>query len=327
MHALQVTLCTIALNNERLLRKLVLRRQDMKSLRGRLGANTDFENAEEVAKAVQVALEKRSEKATSCFSKLCGCMLTPIIRLLGFGRSEAELWERIQSTTEEIRDLQKQEYQVSAVYITFETEQGQRTALEAMNASRTELLSNTAMSLDPTALFRGQVLNVEEASEPTTVRWLDLDYGVISMNTRVCCTYGVTLALVALSAVILNFSRTRVNTWFYAVILSTLNFIIPFVVRILVSSEKHYDDGSMQRSLYIKITIFRWMNTVIITRIITPFVATLGEDNIDVSYFFKSAVFFYCGPHNTSSTLQPNTDDQHSQCITHLRYVKQCFSI
>ena len=60
MHALQVTLCTIALNNERLLRKLVLRRQDMKSLRGRLGANTDFENAEEVAKAVQVALAKKA---------------------------------------------------------------------------------------------------------------------------------------------------------------------------------------------------------------------------------------------------------------------------
>lgn len=51
----------------------------------------------------------------------------------------------------------------------------------------------------------------------------------------------------------------------------------------MVSYEKHYDEGSMQRSLYIKITLFRWMNTAIITRVITPFVATLGVDKIDVS--------------------------------------------
>ena len=54
-------------------------------------------------------------------------------------------------------------------------------------------------------------------------------------------------------------------------------------VRIMVSYEKHYDEGSMQRSLYIKITLFRWMNTAIVTRLITPFVATLGVDKIDVS--------------------------------------------
>ena len=55
------------------------------------------------------------------------------------------------------------------------------------------------------------------------------------------------------------------------------------IVRIMVSYEKHYDEGSMQRSLYIKITLFRWMNTAIVTRLITPFVATLGVDKIDVS--------------------------------------------
>ena len=67
-----------------------------------------------------------------------------------------------------------------------------------------------------------------------------------------------------------------------AIILSTLNFIIPFVTRLMVSYEKHLDEGSMQRSLYIKITLFRWVNTAIITRIITPFVSSLGVDKIDM---------------------------------------------
>jgi len=60
-------------------------------------------------------------------------------------------------------------------------------------------------------------------------------------------------------------------------------FISHPTVRSIVSYEKHFDEGSMQRSLYIKITLFRWMNTAIITRLITPFVATLGTDKIDVS--------------------------------------------
>eukprot|EP00804_Cyclotella_cryptica_P013338 CCRYP_005119-RB/>CCRYP_005119-RB protein AED:0.07 eAED:0.07 QI:209/1/1/1/0.77/0.7/10/1560/999 len=278
----QVTLCTIALDNERLLRKLIQRRQDIKRLRSRLGTSIDFENADEVEKAVQDAITKRQDSEPSCLGKICGCITTPLLRLFGCGKTESEIWERLQTTTDEIKALQLEECKVSAVYITFETEQGQRTALEALNASRTELMTNTAINLDPSALFRGTVLKVEEASEPTAVRWMDLSYSTMSMNIRTFLTMCVTLGLVAASAVILNLCRTRVGTMLYAVILSTLNFIIPLVVRIMVSYEKHYDEGAMQRSLYIKITLFRWMNTAIITRLITPFVATLGVDKIDM---------------------------------------------
>lgn len=273
-----VTLCTVALDNERLLTKLVQRRRDMKALRSRLGvANLDFDDKEEVEKMIE-DVTKRQEEKTSCIGTLCN----PFLRCLGFGKTERELWERYQSTTEAIKELQKEDFDVSAVYITFETEQGQRTALEALNASRTELLANTAIGLDPSALFHDRVLNVEEASEPTAVRWLDLNYSMIFMNIRTFLTLCVTVGLVALSAFILQLCRTRVGTTLYAVILSTLNFIIPFTTRIMVSYEKHYDEGAMQRSLYIKITLFRWMNTVIVTRLITPFVATLGVDKIDV---------------------------------------------
>jgi hypothetical protein len=122
---------------------------------------------------------------------------------------------------------------VSAVYITFETEQGQRTAMEALNVSRTESLANTAIGLDPSALFRGKVLNVDEAPEPTAVRWLDLNYSSVSMAMRTSFTLIVTLGLVALSAFILHMCRTRVGTMLYAVILSTLNFVRNFIGRLI----------------------------------------------------------------------------------------------
>lgn len=79
------------------------------------------------------------------------------------------------------------------------------------------------------------------------------------------------------SAFILQLSRLGVSTILYSVILSLFNTLIPMIVRLLVSYEKHYDEGSAQVSLYVKITFFRWVNTAIITRIITPFLVTLGN--------------------------------------------------
>lgn len=221
----EVTLCTIALDNERLINKLVLRRKDMKSLRSRLGvANIDLDDKAKVEKLVD-EITTRQEKSQSSFEKL----VHPILRRFGFSTTDRELWERYQSTTEAIKSLQKEEYKVSAVYITFETEQGQRNTLEALNASRTELLANKAIGLDPSALFRDTVLHVTKASEPTAVRWLDLNYTPIYMNIRTFFTLCITLGLVAASAFILHFCRTRVGTTLYAIILSTLNCIIPMV--------------------------------------------------------------------------------------------------
>lgn len=201
----------------------------MKRLRSRFGVDVDFEDADQVEKVVQEAILRREEVEPSCLGKICGCITTPLLRLFGFGKTDSEIWERLQSTTDEIKALQMEEYKVSAVYITFETEQGQRTALEALNASRTELMANTAINLDPSALFRDTVLNVEEACEPTAVRWMDLSSSTIEMNFRTCLTMIVTLLLVGASAAILYFCRTRVGTMLYAIILSTLNFIIPLV--------------------------------------------------------------------------------------------------
>ena len=48
-------------------------------------------------------------------------------------------------------------------------EQGQRTALEALNATELEVMTNTALNLDSSVLFQGRVLRVEEACEPNAV--------------------------------------------------------------------------------------------------------------------------------------------------------------
>eukprot|EP01082_Thalassiosira_pseudonana_P015471 g13944.t1.1.5e17418c g13944 g13944.t1 contig9:789813-792639(-) len=278
----QVTLCTIALNNERLLSKLVQRRQIIKTLRGLLPVGTNFDDDTAVITAVAGVKRKRENAPTTCIEKIWDCTLHPLLRLLGYEKTETEIYESLKATTEEIKSLQQVEYQAAAVFMTFETEQGQRTALEALNASSLEVLLNKNINLDPSSMFRDTVLHVEEASEPTAVRWMDLNYNIFQINARILITFGITLGLVVLSAWILDLSRTRVNVVLFSIILSTFNVAIPMVVRILVAYEKHYDEGSSQASLYVKITFFRWVNTAIITRFITPFLSTLGEESIDM---------------------------------------------
>jgi hypothetical protein len=41
-------------------------------------------------------------------------------------------------------------------------------------------------------------------------------------------------------------------------------------------SERHSDEGTRQKSIYTKITLFRWVNTAILTKFITPFTSTIG---------------------------------------------------
>ena len=61
-----------------------------------------------------------------------------------------------------------------------------------------------------------------------------------------------------------------------------MNTSIPIVVKILLSFEKHYDEGSKEKSLYVMITFFRWMNTAVVLRLITPILASIGQQKIDL---------------------------------------------
>ena len=168
-----VTLVTVALDNEKLLTKLIQRRKDIKALKRCFpsGVNVDIDNEQAVNVAVENAKRYRhaEESLQNCLTKCVNSIFTPLLRCLGFALTEEFLWKRIKTTTEEIQELQKQEYHAAAVYITFETEEGQRTALSALKASEMEVMTNKPINLDDNCLFLGQVLKVEEAPEPNAV--------------------------------------------------------------------------------------------------------------------------------------------------------------
>ncbi len=169
-----VTLCTVALDNELLLTKLVARRMQIKNLQRQFLKSVEdvnYDVEEDVSAAVDMARRYRlqEEAVRNCFSKFFGYIFTPLCQRLGFSLTEDIIWERIKSITEEIRELQHQEYKATSVFVTFETQEGQRSALTALNASELEIATNTAQHISSNALFCGRVLRVEEASDPNAV--------------------------------------------------------------------------------------------------------------------------------------------------------------
>ena len=203
----------------------VQRRKDIRTLKHSVPPGTAVGTGNKEATDRVVAKANREWEETAarrhCLAKLLHRVVDPALRLVGQVPSETVLWARIQATTEEIQQLQQEEYAAAAIYVTFETEQGQRTALEALDASKIEVCTNNPIHLDAGVLFRGRVLRVVELTEPTAVRWTDLNYGPMSVFLQQLVTLIITCGLVAVSARVLFLCRLRVDLVLFAIILTT----------------------------------------------------------------------------------------------------------
>jgi len=129
--------------------------------------HVNFDDEADVIAAVDMSRRYRlgEETRRNCFQRILGNVS---IRL-GLSSTEDMVWERIKLMTEEIRELQQHEYKAAAIFVSFETQKGQRSALTALNSSVLEKLTNKPRLISPAALFRGNVLSVEVASEPNAV--------------------------------------------------------------------------------------------------------------------------------------------------------------
>jgi hypothetical protein len=79
-----------------------------------------------------------------------------------------------------------------------------------------------------------------------------------------------------LGAVFIALARKRSITT-SAILIVVFNSLTPMVVRYLTSFESHVDETSYMSSAYIKVTLLRWVNTAIVTAIITPFAYTIAD--------------------------------------------------
>jgi len=91
------------------------------------------------------------------------------------------------------------------------------------------------------------------------------------------CTGILTVALIAVGFVAVKHAfRHSVNL--AAVSIALLNLGVPQLLKQINRLESHSGEGSYQASLYAKVSIFRFVNTAVVTTWIKPFSATVAPD-------------------------------------------------
>jgi len=173
------------------------------------------------------------------------------------------LVDLVVSLTDEIKELQTEKYDVCKVFVTFETEEGQRAALSAMAIGRLDVMRNNKGATAPSALFKGQILRLGQPAEPSAIRWLELSAATWYRTLIRGLNLGITVALVTGAGVLVGITRYRIGSALSGPMVSVFNSIIPQIVKLLMIFEPHASEGSYQASLYLKITLFRWVNTAL----------------------------------------------------------------
>ena len=279
----QVTCVTVALNNDQLLWKLTLRRIYRNQLRMQLPKSTDLEDEDLVRAAVAQVEREWETEPKGCIMRLIECLIFPILNLFGMFLPPHILVDRIFKLTEEIKELQTRHYDVTDIFVTFETEAGQRTALSALKVpGKIDIAMNNTSRVASSTLFRGRVLNVEEAPEPNAVRWLDIHVSTSRKFVQRLISLALTVAMIVFAGFVVARVRRAVGPGLSGIFVTLFNTSIPQIVKLFLLFERHPTEGGRQKSLYLKVTLFRWVNTVILTKMITPFTRTIGPGSKDV---------------------------------------------
>ena len=244
----EVAFVTVALNNSDLLKALTRRRVLLRKAQFKMAETTSKENIASSSMPLQSI------------------------------PTNLQVYQKLVQNEQKCQSLLQRSYPTSAVFIIFQTEQAQRHALQSLRVGQINVRQNNVRVLKPQYRFRGNlVLDVLEAPEPTAIRWQDLDE---TCGRKVCeriVTILLTIAIIGVGFVLVR-SAYQHSVEIAAIIIALLNMLVPHVFKAVNSLESHQREASYQASLYWKITIFRWVNTVVVTILIQPFAKTLSAD-------------------------------------------------
>jgi len=273
-----VTAVTVVLDNEDLTRALIARRTAVYYLKlrlppGYLLGEMDGSGSSEETEVLAAASDAASP--LQWWEKAMGYYNGP------------SLCKQIVKQTDIIREACDRKYGACEVFVTFENQASQIAALEALSVSRIAVWKNDGSALgerQKDLLFREKhVLRVIEPPEPSSVRWLDLDEGFLKCNRQMLHTSLITLAILILGCILIVRIRRTHGAAAAAFLITTLNTFVPYIIWYLTDYyESHRSEGFKQSSRFAKITLCLWVNTTIITSLVTPFTETLSgnEDGI-----------------------------------------------
>ncbi|KAL3925047.1 MAG: hypothetical protein SGILL_000669, partial [Bacillariaceae sp.] len=226
-----VTVCTIAVDNDLLVRTLVERRERLRKISNMQEPGSSMKMLD----LAKVAAEE--ERKRNFWGKLLA-MAAPGI---------PEHFSRIVALNAKVEGLAQLEYPVTKIFLTFETEKAQRHVLASLSVGSAKANRNDTKAVqDPRHLFRGEyVLNVREANEPSTVRWQDLNAGSWQRFKERFFTTFCTLVSIVVVAVVVNLANdaSTIGAAFTIAIFNTVFREYPFACSWVVFA-KSCDDAS-----------------------------------------------------------------------------------
>jgi Calcium-activated chloride channel len=261
-----VTACTVAVDNDLLVRTLVSRRELLRRIELVLPPGTSLDTLT----IARIAAKQERER------RLLGYIIASLLPGI------PEFFSRLTVMNAKVQGLAQQHYPATKVFVTFETEKSQREVLQAYNLGSIDIKRNNSSKLSnpEKQLFRGTlVLNVSEPDEPNTVRWKDLNEKFKERVKQQIFTGLATLVAIFTIAFIVYIVNDRnLSASATAYTIAIFNVVFPLFAKLLTSVEAHASEGDIQRSLYFKIALFRWVNTAVVITVITPFTSTLSND-------------------------------------------------
>ncbi|CAB9522978.1 protease [Seminavis robusta] len=260
-----VTTCTVAVDNDLLVKTLVERRECMKALKSQLPPGTRLDTL------TLARVSAESERNRKGFEKM----------IIPFFPGVPELYGRVASLNIKCQGLAQLNHDAKKVYVVFEKEASQREAMKALTVGHLQTKRNDTSALkDPKFLFRGKhVLRVKQPDEPSSIRWQDMNAPYRLRVKQQTTTFLLTGGSIAGIAVIIT-TLSNIEPLYGTAAIATANVCFPEVAKWVVSRyEAHRTAEDKQVSLYFKISASRIVNTSILLTIITPFTRTLNNDD------------------------------------------------
>ena len=239
----------MAVDNDILVRTLVQRREVLRTIQNTLEPGSTLT---ELKLAYMAA---RDERQRNWFGRLLA-MVSPGI---------PELYSRYVALSAKVQGLAQLDFPATNVFLIFETEKDQRKVLQRLTVGSLKAYRNDHRALsNPKYLFRGKhVLAVEEPGEPSTIRWQDLNAGFIQkLKEQLLTAFATVCAIVAVGFIVVIASNA--STVGAAFSIAAFNSVFPMFAKMLTALEAHASEGEKQSSLYMKIALFRWVNTAIV---------------------------------------------------------------
>lgn len=199
-------------------------------------------------------------------------------RSLGLAHTVDDLKEKLVLLQNKIDGLSRKDYIPWKVFVTYNTETGQRNCLD--RASTGMWARRTGIGIPNEAIIKGTPLNLRESPEPTDVIYEHSHMPRWKRLLLFCVSYGV-CGLMMLAAYFIIEALSKDGEIAAAIFIALCNAAMPTTLKMLtVNVEAHDTQTSLQQSMLFKLVLARCLVAAVLFYIATPYAESFENSRL-----------------------------------------------